>query len=402
MRCTLMTVLILCMAFCAAFAQEKKPAIAFYLTGVKLDDAVYRPFSGFMTMAIVSGGKYTAVDRTPQVRKMIEAEQVYQRAGAVDDEQISALGREWKARYVFDIKVSQKGERYLLAATIVDVDNGNIVKKDMLDSRLKSDNDIRAAAQEIAGWLEISGAFHSVVGPGGMEMVFVKGGTFTMGCTKEQEKCDAKREAPAFSAALDDFYIGKFVVTQIQWRLMMGGDDNPSPLVGDDLPVTNFTWAKMMDFIERVNLFSGGSMTYRLPTEAEWEYAARGGGASKGYIYAGGNDLDEVAWHGKNKDSRGRGLNPVGLKKPNEIGLYDMTGNVCEWVSDWYAPYTAAPKANPQGPPQGEGRVQRGGNSMQRDYNCRIPVRTYDMGRIDERKGSGSLGFRLVMTENKY
>ena len=218
------------------------------------------------------------------------------------------------------------------------------------------------------------------------EMVLVEGGTFTMGATSEQGSEAESDEKPAHRVTVGDFYIGKYEVTQAQWKAVMGS--NPSCFKGDDLPVENVSWNDVQEFIRKLNALTG--RTYRLPTEAEWEYAARGGNKSQGYKYAGSNNIETVAWYYGNSGSK---THPVGGKSPNELGLYDMSGNVFEWCSDWYGSYSSGSLTNPQGPSSGSGRVLRGGSWGYYSGSCRVSFRNYDY------PGSGglNLGFRLVL-----
>ncbi|NLA39893.1 MAG: formylglycine-generating enzyme family protein [Smithella sp.] len=188
----------------------------------------------------------------------------------------------------------------------------------------------------------------------GMEMVFVKGGCYRMGDTFGDGWDDEK---PVHEVCINDFYIGKYEVTQGQWKAVMG--ENPSSFknCGDNCPVETVSWNDIQQFLQRLNSRSGKQ--YRLPTEAEWEYAARSGGKSE--KYAGGNDVDAVAWYYKNSGSN---THPLGQKRPNGLGLYDMSGNVWEWCSDWYGEkyYSQSPRDNPDGPSSGSYRVLRGGS----------------------------------------
>ena len=216
------------------------------------------------------------------------------------------------------------------------------------------------------------------------DMVQVRGGTFTMGCSGS----DCSHTAlPAHSVTLDDFYIGRYQVTQFVWKQVMGAWDNPSRRPGDNLPVEIVSWDEIQTFIERLNEMTGRN--YRLPTEAEWEYAARGGNQSGGYMYSGSDTPDDVGWYIDNSDGR---IHPVGMKKANELGIHDMSGNVDEWVNDWYAPYSGDPRNNPTGPESGSNRVVRGGSA----------VRDAEAARVFSRGGYGpslynpNLGFRLA------
>jgi len=194
-----------------------------------------------------------------------------------------------------------------------------------------------------------------------IEMVFVQGGPFTMGCTSEQGSDCYDDEKSAHSVTVSNFYIGKYEVTQAQWRAVMGASatlSSPSNFKNcDECPVEQVSWNDIQEFLKKLNAKTG--KTYRLPTEAEWEYAARGGSKSRGYKYSGSNDLGSVAWYAENSNSK---THPVGQKSPNELGIYDMSGNVWEWCSDWYGSYSSYNQNNPTGANTGSARVFRGGS----------------------------------------
>jgi formylglycine-generating enzyme required for sulfatase activity len=216
-------------------------------------------------------------------------------------------------------------------------------------------------------------------------MVFVEGGTFTMGCTAEQgDECWGE-EKPAHQVTLSSFCIGKYQVTQAEWVAVMG--NNPSYFKGERRPVVCVSWDDVQVFLERLNAQTG--MKYRLPTEAEWEYAARGGKYSKGFKFSGSDDLGNVAWFEQNSDSS---THEVGLKQPNELDLYDMSGNVFEWCSDWYGDYSSDFQTNPEGPMLGTFRVLRGGSRYSYAGYCRVSYRNYYT--LDNR--DDGIGFRLV------
>ena len=220
------------------------------------------------------------------------------------------------------------------------------------------------------------------------EMMIVAGGTFLMGCADENESACPGNQIPAHDVALGDFYIGKYVVTQARWKAVMGADNNPSMTVGDNLPVTDVSWAEVQDFIAKLNTLTG--KTYRLPTEAEWEYAARGGNQSHGYRYSGSNNISEAAWYEGNSSDT---VHAVGTKAANELGLYDMSGNVWEWVSDWYGIYGDDPQTNPRGPASGAERVGRGGSWYFAAEGAQVSFRKSsapDVGYFDA-------GFRLAL-----
>ena len=218
------------------------------------------------------------------------------------------------------------------------------------------------------------------------KMVKVEGGTFLMGATKEQGSDAWDDEKPAHQVTLSDYYIGETQVTQALWKSVMG--DNPSNWKGDNLPVEKVSWEDAQEFIKKLNGVTG--RTFRLPTEAEWEYAARGGKNSKGYKYSGSNNIDEVAWYGGNSGDK---THPVKEKKANELGLYDMSGNVWEWCNDWYGDCSSDAQTNPQGPDEGSDHVLRGGGWLSNARRCRVSCRS----NITPTYRNNYVGFRLVM-----
>ena len=217
-------------------------------------------------------------------------------------------------------------------------------------------------------------------------MVYVEGGTFTMGATAEQRSDAESDESPTHRVKLSSYYIGETEVTQALWQAVMG--NNPSHFKGDNLPVECVRWDGCQDFITELNALTG--RTFRLPTEAEWEYAARGGQKSRHFKYSGGNNIDRVAWYGGNSGIK---THPVGVLRPNELGLYDMSGNVWEWCQDWYGDYSSSAQTNPTGPEEGDYRVIRGGSYDCNARGCRVSYR-YD-GSPDDR--DYRIGFRLVL-----
>ena len=219
-------------------------------------------------------------------------------------------------------------------------------------------------------------------------MVYVQGGTFTMGATDEQGSEAYDREKPAHNVTLSSYYIGKTEVTQELWQAVMGS--NPSNFKGDRKPVECVSWNDCQTFISKLNSLTGKN--FRLPTEAEWEFAARGGIKSKGYKYSGSNTLADVAWY---EDNSGETTHDVGTKNPNELGLYDMSGNVEELCNDWYGNYSSSPSNNPTGPSSGTHRVFRGGSWCFEARVCRSSCRY--VSTPDYRYFS--LGLRLCLSE---
>lgn len=215
------------------------------------------------------------------------------------------------------------------------------------------------------------------------KMIRVEAGTFRMGSTSGYDD-----EQPVHSVTISkDYYIGETEVTQELWTAVMG--TNPSNFTSDSqLPVERVSWNDCQTFITKLNSLTGA--TFRLPTEAEWEFAARGGNKSQGYTYSGSNTIGNVAWYTDNSSSK---THVVKTKSPNELGIYDMSGNVFEWCQDWYGSYSSAAVTDPQGASSGSNRVFRGGSWNINAANCRCtyrndnkPTNTYD-----------SLGLRLAM-----
>ena len=221
-----------------------------------------------------------------------------------------------------------------------------------------------------------------------IDMVKVEAGTFIMGATSEMEN-PYSWEKPVHQVTLtNDYYIGKYEVTQALWQSVMGS--NPSEFKGDNLPVEQVSWNDGQEFISKLNRMTGRK--FRLPTEAEWEYAARGGKKSRGYQYSGSSNISDVAWYDGNSGSK---THPVGTKQANELGIYDMTGNVWEWCQDRYGSYVSSSQKNPTGTVRGSNRVYRGGGWDIFAWSCRLSCRNYGPPyfRYDY------LGLRLVLSE---
>ena len=218
-----------------------------------------------------------------------------------------------------------------------------------------------------------------------MKMIFVEGGTFQMGATSEQGSDAYDDEKPVHSVTLDSYYIAECEVTQAQWCAVMG--TNPSYFTGDNKPVEQVSWNDAQEFCRKLSQLTG--KRYALPTEAQWEYAARGGNKSKGYKYSGSNTISDVAWYSSNSSSQ---THSVKQKQPNELGLYDMSGNVYEWCSDWYGDYSSSSQTDPTGPSSGSIRVLRGGSWNYLAGGCRVSIRVS----INPSYSFNHVGFRLV------
>jgi formylglycine-generating enzyme required for sulfatase activity len=219
------------------------------------------------------------------------------------------------------------------------------------------------------------------------DMVFVEGGEYDMGGADEKA---GTAEKPVHRVKVASFYLGLFPVTQNLWEVVK--EDNPSRFKGPRRPVDRVSWEDAQAFIKKLNGITSGE--YRLPSEAEWEYAARGGKYNEGYKYAGSDELNGVGWYDKNS---GRETNEVGLLRENELGLYDMSGNVWEWCEDqWHGNYKGAPADGSAWVDRGQGtdRVYRGGGWFYSAGNCRTAIRYYwhPQGR------DYYLGFRLALS----
>ncbi len=248
-----------------------------------------------------------------------------------------------------------------------------------------------SATPSVSGTPSTSGGHTFTVKGVSFEMVLVEGGTFQMG-----NNFGLSDESPEHAVTLDSYYIGQTEVTQALWYAVMG--NNPSKFKGGKFPVESVKWKECLEFISRLNQVTG--KTFRLPTEAEWEYAARGGNKSKGYQYSGSNNIDAVAWYGGNSGSK---THEVATKQPNELGIYDMSGNVWEWCQDRYKSkyYSSSPSNNPPGSSSGSFRVIRGGSwggqlAEEGNGDCsRVSRRAVDYPFARQM----NLGFRLALSE---
>ena len=242
-------------------------------------------------------------------------------------------------------------------------------------------------------------------------MIYVQGGIFQMGAQNENPNganYDSEAfswEQPVHSVTISDYYIGETEVTQELWEAVMGTNIEQQQKtdtydyglfgVGSTYPMYYISWEDCQEFVEKLNQLTGKN--FSLPTEAQWEYAARGGNKSLGYKYSGSNTIDEVAWYcgnamGVDLSSSDYGTHRVGTKLPNELGLYDMSGNVWEWCSDWYGSYSTSSQTNPTGPTTGSDRVLRGGGWGNGARGCRVAYRVN--GDSDYRRSTD--GFRLA------
>lgn len=226
-------------------------------------------------------------------------------------------------------------------------------------------------------------------------MLPIAGGEFTMGASLDEDELDYTEddELPVHNVTVSDFYIGEIEVTQSLWEVVMGS--NPSSHVGKNFPVENVSWEDCQLFINKLNEILSSKLEgnkFSLPTEAEWEYAARGGQKSLGFRYSGSNNVNEIAWY---KDNSFNSTQPTAQKKANELGLYDMIGNVSEWCLDWYDYdyYKNSPSVNPYGPSKGDKRVVRGSCWDYRAKSCRLSFRWM----LEPNSFDSYTGFRLAL-----
>ena len=274
-----------------------------------------------------------------------------------------------------------KKEGYLPVTNKVSVEEGKTTSKELTLTK-KTEQQPIAVTQPKENNTTIVKDFTETIKDINLQMVYVEGGTFTMGATPEQGSDAYSNEKPTHKVTLNSYYIGKFEVTKAQWSAIM--DSNQRKFTGDNNPMVYVSWNEVQEFCQKLSTLTGKK--YRLPTEAEWEYAARGGKKSKGYKYSGSNTIDNVAWYCSNS---GYKTHPVGQKKPNELGIYDMSGNVYELCSDWYGSYSSSSQTNPTGPKSGSRRVYRGGSGDRIPKNCRVATRNDD-------PNYSYLGFRIV------
>lgn len=368
-----------------------------------------------------------AINRTPSYdgynrvnMAQITGEHNFQRTGMVSDDDIKKIGRMTGAAYVLIAEAVNYGPNEItIFANLIDVESGEIVNSSFpIVSKTDAESMKDACIKVARALLNIEGSstsgssssssysysgnssrqnFTETVWGIDMKFVWVEGGEFLMGCTSEQSDC-LDNEKNVRRVKVDGFYIGMFEVTQSQWEKVMGTSiyqqrDKASSSyslygVGADYPMYYVSWEEASEFCRQLSRKTG--KTYVLPTEAQWEYAARGGKKADGTKYSGRNMIDLVAWYGGNS---GNTTHPVGTKRENQLGIYDMSGNVFEWCSDWYSSsYANYDLNNPAGPSSDSSRVARGGGWYNDASGCRVSVR----GGLPPTSHFFYLGFRVV------
>lgn len=432
MRITLTALILVVIIAASSFAAEKpsKPAkdlsnyIAVFDLDVvgKVDKDISRPLSDSVRYTIVKSGRFKVMDRANMDRIM--REQAFQMTGGVQKEKVVEVGQFLGVGKIVIGSIGIVGRTYMISLSLVNVESGETERveegtckcelDELIESVKRVTNTLLAAvpvpepalapaAQPVrkpssapAQAETIPQAPVPVLSPSGityrdpvtgMDFILIKGGCFQMGDVFDDGD---REERPAHEVCLDDFYLGRYEVTQGQWKALKGRD--PSSNKKSDLnPVEDVSWNDAQDFIKELNKKSGRN--YRFPTEAEWEYAARSGGQRM--KWSGTNnepELDNYAWHNGNAS---RETHPVGQKRPNALGLYDMTGNVGEWVGDWFdsSYYKESIKNSPSGPDRGSDRVYRGGSYEDNAKDLRSMKRE----KKSNRRNDDTLGFRLAL-----
>ncbi len=336
---------------------------------------------GELRNALTSQSNFQVLTRL-DVDKIFE-EHVFQKSGLVDDTQRKRVGVMTGAQFICVSSITKFQNQIYIEAYMIDIETGEMTNTASQYAKIENYDysTLPIVCQNLTSQMlgEIGSSnsrpqhqnFTETVKGVSFNMIYVAGGTFTMGCTPEQSSDCESDEKPAHSVTLTNYYIGETEVTQGLWHAVMG--NNPTDLKqGNDYPVEMVSWQDAMDFCSRLSELTG--RTYTLPTEAQWEYAARGGNKSRGYIYAGSNYIDNVGW---DDNDDGYTTHTVKSKLSNELGIYDMSGNVWEWCKDWYSSYSSNSQTNPIGPSSGSYRVLRGGSWGNNAHSCRITVRDY-------------------------
>lgn len=385
----------LMLAFLATVsAQNKKVAVMETKAAPGVSTMQSNIVRGGMEVAVSNAFGYEGYDRAA-FDKILE-EQNFQRSGAVDDKQIREMGIMAGVQYVLVTEAANEDGYFYILAKLLDVETGRFMKtaEELCEA---SPTDIKAACSKLGAQL-FGGSVLSSSSTSNrptttqnqdftetayglnMRMIYVEGGSFTMGCTSEQGgDCDSD-ESPSRYVTVNSFYMGMLEVTQSQWEKVMGtsvyqqknkaNPDGPMRGTGADYPMYYVSWEEAREFCRRLSQQTG--KTYRLPTEAEWEYAARGGKKNESTKYSGSNYLGSVAWYSDNSNNS---AHPCGTKQANALGIYDMSGNVWEWCEDWFGNYVSYDTNNPKGATMGQYRVLRGGGWINFASSCRVTNR---------------------------
>ncbi len=406
----------------AVYAQAEKVRIAVFdpIATFAINDGTDVIVREITSSTVVNSGMYDVIDRMT-LNKLAE-EQNFARNGMMDETQAVQIGKIAGASKVLFSVLASSGTRNMLTTKLIDVLTGTVEKQQYklidqsMDIVLEVENLTKALIGSKMPTRTTTTTTYSQTGYASqpapaanqdftetawdvnMKMIWVEGGDFLMGCTSEQGGDCASDEQNVRRVTVDGFYIGMLEVTQSQWEKVVGtsisqqrnkkGSDYALKGVGPDYPMYYVSWDEAMEFCRLLSNKTG--RTYTLPTEAQWEYAARGGNKNEGAKYAGSNMIDAVAWYTDNSRSS---AHIVGSKRANALGIYDMSGNVCEWCKDLYADsYVSYDTNNPVGPSSGSSRVSRGGGWNFSDSGCRVA----DRGRYSLDFRYSNLGFRVV------
>lgn len=390
-------------------AQNKKVAILETVDKEnKVSYGIKLQLRSSLTYAISSTPGYEGYDRVDM--SSIVGEHNFQRTGYVSDAQIKKLGEMTGASSILVAEAAiYDATHIIVTAKILNVETASVENSAPPQIAGTDPDAMQNACNQLAVKLlgnsggstnypsnRTSGNSYGsqgaatltfTVGGVNFEMIKVEAGTFTMGCTSEQGgDCDSD-ESPYHRVTISqDYYIGKFEVTQELYEAVMG--TNPSNWKAFDRPVETVSWNDAMEFCDELSRMTGRRFT--LPTEAEWEYAARGGKKSTNAKYSGSSSVANVAWYDGNSGSQ---THPVGRLRANELGIYDMSGNVWEWCLDWYGNYSSASQTDPMGPGSGSYRVNRGGSWDSGAGDCRVSYRSY----YTPGYRLSYLGFRVVL-----
>jgi formylglycine-generating enzyme required for sulfatase activity len=375
-----------------------KPTLAVFVVGMQTD-ALGNDLAQQIAVKLNSDSRYNVLPSATDPVKTKLAELRKQDASGIDRNALAEWGRTNGVSTICLVVDDIKGNDHMFYARLIDAKDSKQSRKGHYIRTGVGSGDIARVSLMLARQLDEpkrkrNASASTYPAELNIEMVFVEGGTFTIGCVPERDgSCySVKDNTPAHSVTITrNFWIGKYEITRAQWTTVMAGTDlaNQGYWTHDDqLPVEMVSWNDVQEFLTQLNSKTGKN--YRLPTNAEWEYAARGGRMSNSYRYSGSNNPDDVACYVDNSSGK---LHLVGERKPNELGIYDMSGSLWEWCSDWYGTYPSVAETDPTGPGSGTERINRGGCY----YNPTdlIPI----AGRDDDPPAyrSKGVGFRVVL-----
>ena len=418
------------------FAQQTKKNIVVLdpVSTFKISDGTDVIVREITSSVVVNSGLYNIIDRRT-VSKIME-EQEFARSGLMDETQAAEIGKLAGAQSVLFSVLAKSGTKSMLTTKLIDVYSGRVEKQKhvLLDHSVDLVTEVETLTKYLVGGsaghsynysqttsynsqssygnYSSGGTNMTITLPSGDSflMVYVEGGQFSMGCTNDQQGNCGSDESPAHFVRLSDFYIGETEVTQGLWQAVMGTSiyqqrDKADPSrsmngVGTNYPMYYVNHSEAEEFCGRLNNLLRGQLPqgykFRLPTEAQWEYAARGGKKDRPSMYAGSDYIGEVAWCISSNSNAS--THPVKTKDPNELGLYDMSGNVWEWCQDWYSSsyYSSSPTDNPKNLSSNSDRVLRGGSWSDFANSCRVANRSD----ITSSSRYSFYGFRLVMVQD--